>query len=235
MFKYLLKPMSKTLIFIFIILTVNVFAQKTPEDTVVSRLQVYEGFDLPMNFNAQYRSALRRVRRVYPLALEAARVIDSLDRELEDINKNRKERKLMRKTHQSLKHDFKFLLKDLYVSEGIVLTKLIHRETGMTVTEIISKYKSGFQASLYTGLAGMFEQDLDAIYQPTTEDFVIECVIQDIISGKVDFDPTFEIVDKEQHKVNKKEYREDKKKNKKRNKKLLKELEERAKNEKSQK
>jgi|SRR5690554_1175199 len=235
MFKYLLKPMSKILIFIFIILTVTVFAQKTPEDTVVSRLQVYEGFDLPMNFNAQYRSALRRVRRVYPLALEAARVIDSLDRELEDINKNRKERKLMRKTHQSLKHDFKFLLKDLYVSEGIVLTKLIHRETGMTVAEIISKYKSGFQASLYTGLAGMFEQDLDAIYQPTTEDFVIECVIQDIISGKVDFDPTFEIVDKEQHKVNKKEYREERKKNKKRNKKLLKELEERAKNEKSQK
>ncbi|HZH87047.1 MAG TPA: DUF4294 domain-containing protein [Brumimicrobium sp.] len=227
--------MSKILIFIFIILTVTVFAQKTPEDTVVSRLQVYEGFDLPMNFNAQYRSALRRVRRVYPLALEAARVIDSLDRELEDINKNRKERKLMRKTHQSLKHDFKFLLKDLYVSEGIVLTKLIHRETGMTVAEIISKYKSGFQASLYTGLAGMFEQDLDAIYQPTTEDFVIECVIQDIISGKVDFDPTFEIVDKEQHKVNKKEYREERKKNKKRNKKLLKELEERAKNEKSQK
>jgi len=227
--------MSKKLIFIFFVLSGIVYGQKEPEDTLVTRLQVYEGFDLPMNFNAQYRTALRRVRRVYPLALEAARVIDSLDRELEEINKNRKERQLMRQAHRSLKHDFKFLLKDLYVSEGKVLTKLIYRETGMTATEIISKYKSGFQASIYTGLAGMFDQDLDAKYYPLTEDFVIECVVQDILSGKVDFDPSFEIIDKEQHKENKKEYRENKRKIKKRNKRLKKEQKERDKKEKSQK
>jgi hypothetical protein len=224
--------MFKILIFICLLLSGTILSQKNPEDTLVTRLQVYEGFDLPANFNSQYKNALRRVRRVYPLALEAARVIDSLDREMENINKSRKERKLMRETHNSLKHDFKYLLKDLYVSEGIVLTKLIHRETGMTVSEIISKYKSGFQSSLYTGLAGWFEQDLDVKYLPDTDDFVIECVIQDIKNGKVDFDPTFDIIDKEEHKVNQKEYRKNKRKNKKRNKILIMEMEERAKKEK---
>ncbi len=190
------------------------YEDTTYNDSVIERLQIYEGFDLPSDFKTQYRNALRRVRRVYPLALEAARVIDSLDNELEGINKNRKQNKLMRQTHKSLKDDFKFLLKDLYVSEGIVLTKLIYRETGMTVAEIISKYKSGMQASIYSGLAGFFEQDLNAKYYPNTEDFVIECVINDIQSGKVSFDPNFEILSKAEFKADKKESRKKKTKNK---------------------
>lgn len=190
------------------------YADSAYADSVIRRLQVYESFDVPSDFKSQYRNALRRVRRVYPLALEAARVIDSLDNELAGINKNRKQNKMMRKAHRSLKDDFKFLLRDLYVSEGIVLTKLIYRETGMTVTEIIAKYKSGMQASIYTGLAGFFEQDLDAMYYPNTEDFVIECVVNDIKSGKVDFDPTFDILSKEEFKKEKKEYKQRKKQNK---------------------
>jgi len=190
------------------------YGDSTYNDSVINRLQLYEGFDLPSDFKSQYRNALRRVRRVYPLALEAARVIDSLEIELEDIEKNRKQRRLMRKTKKNLKDDFKYLMKDLYVSEGKVLTKLIYRETGMTVTEIISKYKNGIEASLYSGMAGFFEQDLDAKYYPNTEDFVIECVIKDIECGKVAFDPDFEILSKKDYKIEKKEYRKEKKKNK---------------------
>ncbi|HLV41650.1 MAG TPA: DUF4294 domain-containing protein [Brumimicrobium sp.] len=207
--------MYKILIFLFLLISGVSFSQSEPEDTIIERLQVYDGFDLPSNFKSQYRNTLRRVRRVYPLALEAARVIDSLDIELEEMNKNREQRKLMRQTHKNLKHDFKFSLKDLYISEGIILTKLIYRETGMTVRDIISKYKNGAHASVYTGLAVMFDQDLDAKYYPDTEDFIIECVIQDIISGKVDFDPVFKTLDKEEFKESKKEYRIQRKKNRK--------------------
>ena len=226
--------MSKALILIFLVFTGFLFSQEEAEDTLVERLQVYDGFDLPSNFKEQYRVTLRKVRRVYPLALEAARVIDSLDRELESINKNRLQKKLMRETHASLKSDFKFLLKDLYVSEGVILTKLIHRETGMTVREIISMYKSGMQASIYNGLAGVFDQDLDATYKPDTEDFVIECVVQDIKKGKVAFDPTFEILNKQEYKESKKEYRQNRRKSRKRIKALEKE-ERKAKKEKPQK
>lgn len=198
-------------------------SQKEKEDTIYSdslieRLQIYEGLDVPSDFHNQYRNALRRVRRVYPLALEAARVIDSLENELQNIDKNRQQRKLMRQTQKSLKNDFKFLMKDLYISEGKVLTKLIYRETGMTVTEIISKYKNGVEATLYSGMAGFFEQDLDAKYYPKTEDFILECVITDIKSGKVAFDPNFVIVSKtefkeqkEKDKIRNKEYKRKKK------------------------
>lgn len=109
--------------------------------------------------------------------------------------------------------EFKFVIRDLYVSEGQILTKLIYRETGMTVREIIKSYKNGFEAFVYDGMASLFEQNLDAKYYPQTEDFVIECVVQDLLSGKVPFDPTFETMDKKEFKQSKKEARQRRREN----------------------
>ncbi len=200
--------MTKYLIVIFALLCGVSFAQDKPSDTAIARLQVYEGFDLPSNYHFKYKQALRRVRRVYPLALHAALVLDSLDQELDSTNKNRKQRKIARQAHRDLKNDFKYLLKELYVSEGVVLTKLIYRETGRTVKEIIAEYKGDAQAAVYTGMASMFEQELDATYDPNGEDFIIECVINDIQTGKVDFDSTFVKVGREHYLKDKRAYKE---------------------------
>lgn len=199
--------MKVFLIIIILISSALALGQKVASDTIIERLQEYDEFTIPQNFDAQYRTALRRVRKVYPLALHAAKVIDSLERELESVDKSRKEKKIARQTHKDLKEDFKFLLKELYVSEGVVLTKLIYRETGMTAEEIIAKFKGDAQAKLYTAMASMFDQKLDATYAPNHEDFVIECVVQDIKSGKVDFDPTFEIVGRAHYRADRKAYK----------------------------
>lgn len=207
-------------IIIFICFSIVIKAQEQPADTSINRVQIYEGFDLPSNYHFKYKQALRRVRRVYPLALHAAHIIDSLEQEVDETSRTRKQKRIARKTHRQLKDDFKFLLKELYVSEGIVLTKLIYRETGMTVKEIIAKYKGEAQASLYTGMAGLFEQDLDATYDPNGEDFVIECVVQDIKDGKVEFDSTFQTVDRQHYREDRKAYKKRVRKNKRKIRKL---------------
>ena len=195
----------------------NLSAQRdvVSADSSVKRLQVYESFDLPSNFKGEYRRMLRRVRRVYPLALHAAYVLDSLEREVDAASRDRKKRKIAKQTHKDLKSDFKFLLKELYVSEGVVLTKLIYRETGKTAREIIADYKGETQAGVYATMASMFDQDLESTYDPNGEDFVIECVIQDIESGKVAFDSTFVTVDRAHYRKDKKAYKERVKRNKK--------------------
>ena len=202
------KKMKLKVIMAFLAINGWIFSQQSlNKDTTIFTVQEFEEFYVPQNFNRQYRTALRRVRRVYPLALHAAHIIDSLENAIANEEKTRKQKKIARQTHRDLKNDFKYLLKELYVSEGVVLSKLIYRETGMSVAEIIEKYKSGTQASLYTGLASFFDQELDATYDPIKEDFVLECVIQDIKAGKVDFDPDFEIVDKEHYKKDRAEYK----------------------------
>jgi len=78
----------------------------------------------------------------------------------------------------------------------------------MTAEEIIAKFKGEAQAKLYTGMASMFDQKLDATYDPNHEDFVLECVVQDIKSGKVDFDPTFKTVDRDHYRADRKAYKQ---------------------------
>ena len=188
-------------------------------DTSIVRIQEYEEIKLPRNYKSAYKTALRRVRKVYPLALHAAAIIDSLNQEIEKQDKKRLQKKVTRDTHKELKEDFKFLLKDMYVSEGVVLSKLIYRETGMTVEEIITTYRNGTQASFYAAMASLFDQELNATYDPEGEDFILECVIRDIESGKIDFENSFEKLDKETFKARKKEYKNRVKKRKKENKK----------------
>lgn len=210
--------MKFSFFFILLCTTFSTLGQQTSvlvEDTAIVHLQEYDEIQLPRNYKSAYRTALRRVRKVYPLALHAAYIVDSLDTEIEKLDKKRLQKKVSREAHKELKGDFKFLLKDLYVSEGVVLSKLIYRETGMTVEEIITKYRNGTQASFYTAMASLFDQELSAKYDPEGEDFILECVIRDIQSGKVQFDNTFQRLEKKEFKSRKKEYRKRVKENRK--------------------
>lgn len=207
---YLHLKMKLTFFFIMLCTTFIFYGQEpdiTSADTSIVRLQEYDEIQLPRNYKSAYKTALRRVRKVYPLALHASYIVDSLDAEIEKLDKKRLQKKVSREAHKELKGDFKFLLKDLYVSEGVVLAKLIYRETGMTVEDIITKYRNGTQANFYTAMASLFDQELSAKYDPDGEDFILECVIRDIESGKVQFDNTFEKLEKEEFKSRKKEYR----------------------------
>jgi hypothetical protein len=195
----------------------------SPSDTVITKTQEFDEMRFPSNYHSEYKRLLRKVKRVYPLALHAAFVIDSLDTALAEEEKKRRQKKIARKTHNQLKDEFKFLLKSLYVSEGVVLSKLIHRETGMTVEEIIETYKGGTQATLYRSLASMFDQELDATYDPDDKDFILECIIRDIHLGKIDFDDEFEKLTKADFKEDRKEYKKRVRANKKKVRQLKKE------------
>lgn len=222
------------LFFSNLLIYVGLYAQleePVASDSSIVMYQEYESFTIPKNYHFEYKRALNRVRKVYPLALHAAFIIDSLEQVLAEEEKNRKKKKIAKETHKDLKDDFKFVLKDLYISEGVVLSKLIYRETGMTVAEIIEKYKSGLQSTLYSSLASFFEQDLDAKYDPDGEDFVLECVIRDIHAGKVDFDDHFNTMSKSEYKEKSKA----RKARVKSNKKAIKELKKKKRKEERQK
>jgi hypothetical protein len=201
-----------TLLFFFVLSTPKLNAQ---EDTSIMRVQEFDELKFPSNYHKEYRRLLNKVKKVYPLALHAAFVVDSLEQAIAEANKNRHKKKIARETHNQLKDEFKFLLKSLYVSEGVVLSKLIHRETGLTVEEIIEKYKGGTQATLYRSLASMFDQQLDAIYDPDNDDFVLECIIRDIKLGKIEINEEFETMSRADYREDKRAYKERVKNNKK--------------------
>ena len=121
------------------------------------------------------------------------------------MKRRRKKHKFFKNSYKQLKEDFKYVLLDFYTQEGIMLMKLTHRETGMTVYEISDKYKGKKAATVFLLMGKLWDQDVKIEYEPEGRDRIIEQVIIDIENGLIQFDSTVDITTKEEFKQKKKE------------------------------
>lgn len=185
------------------------FAQE--EDSVPLKYKNLEEVKIYKDYYKRYKTSLRRIRKVYPLALFAAEKLREIDTELEQIDSKRKKKKVAKYQQKELREDFYYVIRDLYIEDGKMLMKLIHRETGLTVKEILEKYRGNFNAEFNETMGKIWEQDLDVKYDPKGEDWVTEQVIRDIIAEEVKIDFTPKILSKEEYKLSKKEYKARKK------------------------
>lgn len=180
-------------------------------DTTIVKEKDFEVMYVDKNFGRKYKSQLHQLRAVYPLALKAKQLIDDYEKDLEDLKKNRKKKKYSKEAHQKLKDEFTYNIRDLYQSEGDLLMKLIHRETGMTVHEIIKKYRGGFQSGMYNSMGKLWGHNLKDTYDAKGKDWITEVVIQDIESGRISFEKEMKKLDKAGYKDSMKNYRQNKK------------------------
>lgn len=121
-----------------------------------------------------------KVFKVYPYAKMASDRLDSLNLRLERITSKRKQRKYTKQVQQFIENEFTDQIKDMTTTEGRLLIKLIHRQTGKTVFENIQGVRSGWKAFWYNTTANIFKLSLKTEYQPKTvnEDFLIEEILQ---------------------------------------------------------
>jgi hypothetical protein len=150
-------------------------------------------------FQNKYRRMVYKMRRIYPLALHAKALFAQYEKDVVELDKKRQIKKYGKTAHDKLMSDFEFIIRDMYVSDGQLLTKLIHRETGMTVYDIVKKYRGGVQATWYQGLGKFFDQNIKTTYEPEKEDWLIEYVAKEIEAGKHKLYPV-EILTKEEFK-----------------------------------
>jgi hypothetical protein len=181
----------KKLIILFVVLVFSVtgFSQVTSTDP--DSLKQYEG-PVIMVYTKEYLSLYNRMKKmvvkVYPYALHAADIIDEINMNSASIERRRKLNAYYKDSYKNLKENFKYFILDLYTSEGEMLMKLIHRETGMTVYDISSKYRGKKNAEMFNMMAKIWDQNLHVKFDPTYgNDKVAEQVIQDIQAGLVPF------------------------------------------------
>ena len=181
------------------------------QDIPPVRYQDLSEIRVDKDFQLKYDQALRQIRRVYPLALQAKVYLVEFEKEYQDIERRRKKKQFGKQAHKILKDEFVYDIRDLYISEGIMLMKLVHRETGQTVSDILAKYRGQLQANLYEGMGKIWEQDLGIEYDPYGRDWIIEMVIRDIIDKKIPFNWDLKPLNKEQFQENQKNYKKRKK------------------------
>jgi Domain of unknown function (DUF4294) len=210
--------MKLVLYIAFSLTSICSLAQSVPPE----KIQTTDEVPVVADFDLKYQQALHRIRRVYPLAIQAKAYLVDFEKEYQEIEKRRKQKKFGKQSYKILKDQFVYDIRDLYISEGIMLMKLVHRETGQTVSEIVTKYRGQLQANMYEGMGKIWDQDLGIIYDPYGEDWIVELVIQDIINKKIPFDWDIKPLNKAEFKQTQKDYREMKKNYRKSEKKLKK-------------
>ncbi|WP_299109484.1 DUF4294 domain-containing protein [uncultured Tenacibaculum sp.] len=158
----------------------------------------------------------KKVFKAYPYAILASKRIDSLRLRLSKIPSKSKRRKYTKKIQKYLESELTDQLKKMTRTEGRVLIKLIHRQTGKTAFDNIKEFRSGWKAFWYNATANLFKLSLKTEYKPSeeNEDYLIEDILQRAyINEELEFQkPKLEIesiaiLQKEKGRVNVEEYK----------------------------
>jgi hypothetical protein len=113
-----------------------------------------------------YRRLRYNVMRVLPYARFAAQRYNKLQRDLALTGDRHKQKELINNCETEIKALFNKEIKDLTISQGEVLIKLIDRETGNTSYAMVKDLKGGFKAFLLQSAARIFGHDLKETYNP---------------------------------------------------------------------
>lgn len=126
-----------------------------------------------------YYRLVWRFARVYPYAEGAADVQRQVDSVLSANNYGAiKKERLISDVQKQLFKSYEGAFRQMSISQGALLMKLIDRETGMSSYSIIKEYKSGAAAGFWQVVAKMFDNDLKSQYDPEGADRDIEMLVQ---------------------------------------------------------
>ena len=132
-----------------------------------------------------HQRMVRAVKKVYPLAIEAAKRMEGLDQKLAEFERRKDKRAYTAAIEDALKEEISPMLWKMTRYEGKILLKLIDRETDHTVFGIIKNFRSGFTAGFYQALAKLFGNDLKLEYDPEGEDEILEYIVKYYQAGRL--------------------------------------------------
>lgn len=129
----------------------------------------------------------RKTRKVYPYAKLASERLVELNSRLDHIESRRDRKRYTKIVQNYIEDQFSAELKKLTRTEGQILVKLIHRQTGVTAFDLIKNLKSGWRAFWYNSTASLFDISLKEEYNPrlNEEDYLIEDILQRSFQAKV--------------------------------------------------
>jgi len=116
------------------------------------------------------------VMKVMPYALFAKRRYEQLEREVASTAGKKEQKKFVKQCDKEIKDMFNREIKELTITQGQILTKLIDRELGRTTYDIVKETKGGITAFLYQSVARVVGHNLKSTYDPW-QDRDIESII----------------------------------------------------------
>jgi hypothetical protein len=128
---------------------------------------------------------MKNVKIVYPYARLAGIKLAEYEDTLALAQDDKARRKIMKRVEDEINAEYGQELRDLTVTQGKILLKLIDRETGETSYELVSDLRGEFRAVFYQAFARLFGLNMKLGYDPEGEDRDIEYIVILIESGQL--------------------------------------------------
>ena len=133
----------------------------------------------------KYNKLVRNIIKVYPYARTAANKLQEYDDLLVQIPDTKEQKRLMVIAEKDIRKDFQKDIENLTFSQGIILLKLVDRETGRTTYKIVDELRGSLRAFFYQSIARMFGMNLKNQYDPNGKDKDIEKIVRMIERGDI--------------------------------------------------
>jgi hypothetical protein len=133
----------------------------------------------------KYERLIYNLKKVYPYALVVREKLDEVNNVLAGIKSEKEKKQYIKEFEKNIFGEYENDVKQMSITQGRLLIKLIDRETQNTSYNLIRDYRGKFSAAFWQGIAKIFGTNLKEEYDPFGEDALIEVLLNDIEAGKI--------------------------------------------------
>jgi hypothetical protein len=133
----------------------------------------------------KYERLIYNLKKVYPYALIVRSRLARVDADMRNINNEIDRKEYLKKVEKDVFAEYESAIRDMTITQGRLLIKLIDRETLNTSYTLIKDYRGKIAAAFWQGIARIFGTNLKEEYDPYGEDALIESIILEIDAGNL--------------------------------------------------
>ncbi len=133
----------------------------------------------------RYERLIYNLKRIYPYGIVVRARLEQVNHELMNIPDEKERKKYLRQVEKDVFGEYEDDVRNMTITQGRLLIKLIDRETRNTSYELIRYYRGNLSASFWQAIARIFGTNLKAEYDPYGEDAVMEIILQEIEAGRL--------------------------------------------------
>jgi hypothetical protein len=158
----------------------------TLPEVEIKEVTVYAHPDFPKKSDfRKYERLVYNLKRVYPYALLVRTRLSQVNAEMTNYKTDKERREYLKKVEKDVFAEYEGDIRDMTITQGRLLIKLIDRETQNTSYVLIKDYRGKFAAAFWQGIARLFGTNLKEEYDPNGEDSLIESIIIEIEAGRL--------------------------------------------------
>jgi Domain of unknown function (DUF4294) len=133
----------------------------------------------------KYERLVYNIKKVYPYAIMVRFRLNDVNEALKTIPDEKSRKEYMKRVEKDVLAEYEDDMRQMTISQGRLLIKLIDRETQNTSYELIKDYRGKFSAGFWQSIARIFGTNLKEEYDPYGEDALIELIINEVDAGRL--------------------------------------------------